>query len=129
MPRINVNLKDAEARKPLPNDTYECRVLEINQKSGSKSFYIQVIYEVLDGEYEGRKIYDNVMTSGQAAWQFCDWWEALTGEELDVDDLEEFDFDTDDVVGQAIGIATEQEEYPEGSGKYNHKAAKYIPAE
>lgn len=128
MPRINVSLKDAEARQPLPDDTYECKVLEINPKQGSKSAYLQVIYEVVDGEHEGRKIYDNVMIEGAAAWQFCDWWEALTGTTLDVDDLDEFDFDTDDVVGEALGITTEQEEYPEGSGRYNHKAAKYLAA-
>lgn len=129
MPRLNVNLKEAESRKALPDDTYLCKVLSISGvKKGPKANYVEVVFDVVDGEFEGRKIYHNLMVSGKGAGMFVEFWNKLMGTEYDVDDLEDLDIDTDEVVGQECRILTKQEEYPAASGEWNHKVQRIYAA-
>lgn len=125
MPKLNLDLREAESRKPLEDDKYRWRVLSISApKSGPKAKYVEMVAEVSEGEYEGRKVYHNMPISGKGAGIFVDFWNKIMGTEYDVDDLEELDLDTDEAVGQEFIGTTKQEEYPEGSGQFNHKLAQ-----
>lgn len=127
MPRLNINLSEAQSRKPLPDDTYTCRILEIQGPTrGPKASYVTAILEVTEGEFEGRQIYHNMPVDGKGAGIFADFVSKVTGDEIDVDALESYDLDTDDLVGQEISVVTTQEEYPEGSGEYQHKVKKVL---
>lgn len=129
MPRLQVDLSEAQSRQALPDDTYDCKVFEISApKKGPKSSYVQVIFEVADGEFAGRKIYDNRPVTGEGAGMFAELYSKLTGEEVDVDEMDSLDIDTDDLVGLDIGVVTKQEEYPAGSGEYTSKVSKLLRA-
>lgn len=129
MPRLHIDAREAISLKPLPDDTYDCKVLSISApKKGEKSTFVEVVFEVIDGEHAGAKIYQNMPIDGKGAGIFVDFYNKITGEELDIDDLEDLDVDTDELVGEEIGVTTVQEEYPEGSGDFRHKVKKLVAA-
>lgn len=125
MPRLNVDLKEAESRKALPDDAYPCKVLSISApKQGAKSKYVEWVFQVTEGEFEGAKIYNNTPVTGKGAGMFVDAWNRVMGTDFDVDQLEDLDIDTDDAIGEECICVTKQKEYPEGSGEYQHNLAK-----
>lgn len=130
MPRLNVDLSEAQSMKPIPEDTYLCTVGEISEpQSGPKSTYIAVTYVVSEGEYEGRQLFQNLPITGKGAGIFADFYAKVTGEDVDVDDLDDLDVDTDDLIGQEIGVVVGQHEYPEGSGEFRNDVKKLVAAE
>ena len=129
MPRLTIDAKDAQSRKALPDDTYTCRVESISDvKKGAKARYVEAQYKVIEGEFEGRIIFQNLPVEGKGAGIFVDMWNVTTDANLDVDDLESFDADTDDAVGCTLGVVTRQREYPEGSGEFKHEVHKLVQA-
>lgn len=128
MPRLKVNTTEAQSREALPDDTYTCRVLEITgPHKGTKSSYVTIIFEVAEGEFEKRQIWDNRPVTGKGAGMFVEFWEKATGEVLPIGpEGVDLDVDTDDAVGQMLGVVTVQEEYPEGSGTFQHKVKKLV---
>lgn len=129
-PRLNLDLSEAQSMKPVPADTYNCTVFEISEpKSGPKSTYVEVIFQISDGEFEDRKLYQNMPINGKGAGIFADFYSKITGEEVDVDELDELDIDTDDLIGQEIGVVVGQYEYPENSGEFRNDVKKLVRAE
>lgn len=129
MPRLKVDTREAMSLKPLPDDTYQCKVLEISDpKKGDKSNYVEVIFEVVDGDHIGAKIFQNMPITGKGAGIFVDFVNKVTGSEYDVDELDDIDVDTDDLIGQEIGVVTVQKEYPEGSGEFRHNVKRLVAA-
>lgn len=129
MPRLQVDLSEAQSREALPDDTYRCTVFEISDvKEGPKSAYVSIVFAVAEGEFEGRKIYDNRPIEGAGAGLFAEFYSKVTGEEVDVSDMEELDIDTDDLIGLEIAVVTKQEEYPAGSGEFTSKVKKLLRA-
>lgn len=130
MPRLNIDLSEAQSQKPIPEDTYLCNVGEISDpQTGPKSTYVMVTYVVAEGEHEGRQLFQNMPITGKGAGIFADFYSKVTGEEIDVDDLDDLDVDTDDLVGQQIGVVAGQKEYPEGSGEFRNEVKKLVAAE
>lgn len=127
MPRLSVNLRDAVSREAVPDDTYECIVFDITgPHKGPKAAYVKVIFQISEGEYEGRKLYDNRPIEGEGAGMFADFYSKVTGEDIDVDDLEELDVDTEDLLGEPVGVVTKQEEWPENSGEYQSRVSRLV---
>jgi hypothetical protein len=130
MPRLNVNLSEAQSMKPIPEDTYPCTIMEIGEpQTGPKSTYVLVTYVVSEGEYEGRQLFQNLPITGKGAGIFADFYSKVTGEEVDVDELDDLDVDTDDLIGKEIGVVAGQREYPEGSGEFRNEVKKLVRAE
>lgn len=130
MPRVNVNLSEAQSLKPIPEDTYLCKVAEFSDiQAGPKSSFMTATLVVTEGEYEGRQLYTNLPIDGKGAGIFADFYSKLTGEEVDVDDLDELDVDTDDLIGMEIGVVAGQREWPEGSGEFRNEVKKLVRAE
>lgn len=129
MPRVSIDLTEAQSRKPIPDDTYPAEIKQWEGPTkGPKSTYLTAILEITEGEHAGRKFYHNLPITGAGAGIFADFYSKATGEEVDVDDMEQMDVDTDDLIGVAIGITTKQEEYPEGSGEMQSKIVKVLKA-
>lgn len=128
MPRLQVDTTQAQKREPLPDDTYTCTVQEVTgPHTGQKSKYVTVVLKVSEGEFEGREIWHNLPIEGKGAGIFADFWQKVTGDELPYGEAG-IDVDTDDLVGRTVGVVTVQEEYPEGSGTFNHKVKKLVQA-
>jgi hypothetical protein len=128
MPRLTVDLTEAQSNKPVPDDTYEAKVASFEGPTqGPKSTYITAIIEITEGDFAGRKFYHNLPINGKGAGILADFVSKTTGEDIDVDDLESLDLDTDDLVGAEIAIVTRQSEYPEGSGEMRSEIKKILP--
>lgn len=126
-PRLNVDLTEAQKREPLPDDTYHCSVLEITgPHKGEKSSYVTVKFEVAEGGLEKRQIWQNMPINGKGAGIFAEFYEKLTGQELVYGEAG-IDIDTDELIGQEIGVVTVQREYPEGSGEFVTDVKKLVP--
>lgn len=117
MPRVNLDLKDAESLKPIPEDSYPATVLECgNLTEGPKAHYIPVKVQISEGEHEGRNFYVNLPIEGKGAGIFVNFINKVLGLDYDVDDMEDLAFDTDELIGGELIVITKNEEYPEGSG-------------
>lgn len=129
MPRLHVDLNEAQSRKPVPDDRYLCTITEISSpQQGEKSTYVMATMEVSDGEFSGHKFFSNLPITGRGAGIFADFYSKATGEDVDVDELEELDVDTDDLIGQEIGVVNAQEEYPENSGEFRDRVKRFLKA-
>ncbi|MBU1701036.1 MAG: DUF669 domain-containing protein [Candidatus Eisenbacteria bacterium] len=68
MPRINFsNVDDAQNFKPLPEGVYHCRVIDVKESStlhGDDMW--KLWFEVASGDYQGRRIFDNLVFSDRA---------------------------------------------------------------
>lgn len=126
-PRINIELSEATSFKPVPDDVYLCQVQQIGSvQHGPKASYVEVRLEIDEGELAGRVLFTNLMVNGAAAGMFVDFVNTVTGSDHDVDELEDLDIDTDDLIGAACGVVTKQEEYPEGSGDFRSQVKKVL---
>lgn len=129
MPRVTVNLKDAETRTVLPDDTYECSVVEVRGPTrGPKASYMTFIFNIDEGEFEGRKIFHNTPIEGAGAGMFEELYEKLVGEPPEKDEEGNFDFDTDDLIGLTLAVVTKQREYPPESGEFVSDVKKILRA-
>lgn len=118
MPKIELNLTEAESLKPIEEGPYPARVIEVgNVKSGKKAQYVPVKLEISEGEYEGRTFYNNLPIDGKGAGIFIDFVNKALDLDHDVDEMEDLAFDTDELIGAGIIINIKNEEYPEGSGE------------
>jgi hypothetical protein len=130
MPRLHIDASEAQSMKPIPEDTYPCTVLSVSEaKQGPNATYVEAVLVVSEGEYEGRKLYRNMPIEGKGAGIFIDFISKVTGEDYDIDDLDELDIDTDDLEGQEVGAVVTQREYPEGSGEFRNEVSRIVAAE
>ncbi len=127
MPRVTIDLSEAQSRKPVPEDTYQLKVVEITgPHKGPKSRYMTVVLEITEGEHAGRKFYHNLMITGKAAGMFAEFLSKLTNTDIDIDELENMDIDTDDYIGMEIGAAVaDGEEY---QGEVRSEIKKFLKA-
>ncbi|KKN88131.1 hypothetical protein LCGC14_0252030 [marine sediment metagenome] len=117
MPRVNLNLTEAESLKPIPEDAYPATVMECGELAeGPKAHYVPVKVAISEGECEGRTFYVNLPIEGKGAGIFVDFINKCLDTDYDVDDLEELAFDTDELIGAELIINIKNEEYPKGSG-------------
>jgi len=130
MPSLTLNLTEAESLKPIPDGTYPARIQGFGDVTqGPKSKYIPAILEISEGEFEGRKFYNNLPLEGKGAGITIAFINTVTGSDFDVDDLDALDIDTDDLIGEECGIILKQEEYPEGSGDMRSQIKRVVPSE
>lgn len=130
MPRLELDLSEAQSLKPIPDDTYPAVVFDFSDvEEGPKAKYVSAVIKIDGGEYNGRQFYNNLPIHGRGAGIFVDFYNKCMGTDYDVDALEDLEIDTDDMLGAEIAIITKQEEYPEGSGEFRSNIHKVIRRE
>lgn len=128
-PKLNLDLTEAQVFEAVPDDTYACQVAEISDiQKGQKASYVTVTLEIMEGDYAGQKLFQNLMLDGKAAGMFVDFLNKALGENYDVKELEDLEVDTDDLIGAQVGVVTKQEEYPEGSGEMRSQVKRILAA-
>ena len=68
MVAINKNLKDTEAWgdfSPVPADEYRAKVVDTSAvETLNRDYRLKITWEITDGPYAGRKVFDSIMLSG-----------------------------------------------------------------
>lgn len=88
---LGYNLEEVSSTfEPLPGDNYLCRIEEQPElkKSSTNKDMLVFKWTVAEGEFEGRKIYDNVVLS--VDWkvkQYCNLAGIDSGAELDTNEF------------------------------------------
>lgn len=115
MPKLTIDATDAKAFEPIPSGTYDAKILEIaDPKQGAKAQYINITFEIEDGEYVGRRVWRIFVIEGKGVVFLMDLIAKATGEAIEVGELTEFD--TDDLLGKHVRVVVEEDEY-EGKPK------------
>ena len=87
--------------EPLPEGRYVCRLVEVEAKEGAKGIYWSWSYEVAEeGEFKGRKLWDNTSLSEKARWRLGVVFTAF-GVPADTD--------TDELIGHEVAIIVGQQ--------------------
>jgi len=130
-PRITVDTSEAVSLTPVPDDTYPCFVSEIKEVAqGPNAHYVPLVLEVEEGhEFAGRMFFNNLPIDGKGAGIFISFVNKALGLDFDVDDMEDLDFDTDELMGARVRVVSKQEEYPEDSGEFRSQVSKILAAE
>jgi hypothetical protein len=127
MPRVDLDLTDVKEFAPIEDGPYPASVAEVSEvKTGPKSKYLTVTFEITDGEFVGRKLFRNYPISGAGAGFFTGMIQKATGVELTPGEMASYD--TDDLLGARCTIVVKNEEYPEGSGDFRPQVDKVLSA-
>ena len=114
MPKIDFsNIDDVQDFTPLPDGEYLCRLAEIEEAStynGDEMWKLK--FEVINGEYTGRYIFDNMVFSEAALKRV-----KLICSRLGIDVSGEVDLTPSMLEGATCFITTEIEEYEDNEGK------------
>ena len=106
---IKMNLDTInEGFTPIRAGEYEASVFEVEKKtfrSGNKGY--AVTYNIAEGPYQGRKIFDNIVLTEAAYWKLGQFYKAVTGQsgevEIDTNQLPQF-------VGKRVLLSVKVEE-------------------
>lgn len=114
MPKIDfATVDDVQDFSPLPDSEYLCRLAEIEESTTQNGDELwKLKFEVIEGEYAGRYIFDNMVFS-EAALKRA----KLICSRLGVDVSGEVDLTPSMVEGRTCLISTEIEEYEDNEGK------------
>jgi hypothetical protein len=130
MPRLDLDLTDAQVFTPIEDGQHVCTITAISEpKRSPNSVYVNVEFTVKDSEKKehiGRKMWRNYPVTGKGAGFFIEFWAAATGEQLEPG--KPIGVDTDDALGQDVLVQSKQREYPEGSGDWRAEPEKVMPA-
>ena len=114
MPKIDFShIDDVQDFSPLPDGEDPCRLSEIEEASthsGDEMWKLK--FEVVDGEYTGRYIFDNLVFSDAALKRV-----KLVCSRLGMDVSGEIDLTPSLLEGRTCLISTEIEEYEDNEGR------------
>jgi hypothetical protein len=128
MPRLTVDMKEAVSFQPVPDATYEVTITAFQdvRTSAKGAKFVPVELTVSDGgEFDGRKLFMNLMLGGGGAGITENFLEQA-GVPFEKNAEGGIEFDTDDGVGCKVAVVTKQSEYPEGSGNFRAEVKKVL---
>jgi len=126
MPQISVDFSNAADFSPMPVGAYwiEVKEAKLDKSSTKGEQMVKLVVEVIDHEeYEGRKLWPNLMLEGRGA--------GITGQALKAMNLPT-DLDLEDLIGaQAQVYITQQLRTVEdgGDGRVRNKISTWITEE
>jgi len=122
MPRIDFsNVQDAKNYSPLPEGTYPCQVSDVEEaftRNADEMF--KLVFEVTDGEFAGRRIFDNLVFSDAALKRA-----KMILSRLGVDVSGEVDLTPDMLVKKQCLVSVAIEEYLDRDG--NGRTRNNVP--
>jgi len=114
MPKIDfANVDDLDDFTPLPDDDYLCKLAEIEEattQSGDDLWKLR--FEVVEGEYAGRYIFDNLVFSAKALKRA-----KLICSRLGIDVSGEVDLTPELLLNKVCILTVTTEEYEDSEGK------------
>jgi len=114
MPELTIDATEAKSFEPIPDGIYDVRVREISEpKDGPNSTYVNVTFEIEDGDYEGRKLWRVFPITGKGVVFFTDLIAKALGEHIEMG--EETAFDSDDLIDQPVRVVVAQETYEDNT--------------
>ena len=118
MPKIDFSrIDDVQDFQPLPDDDYLCRLSEIEEASTTQGDEMwKLRFEVLQGEYKGRRIFDNLVFSEAAMKRV-----KLICSRLGLDVSGELDLTPGMIEGRTCYVTTEIEEYEDSEGRIKRR--------
>lgn len=136
MPKLPQSLADVSTVVvPLTEGVYAASIDEVEVgQSKSKLPMVTVIYEISDGEFKGRKLYDYMVLETKkhepneaGLRQLKRLIVAALGEER----ADAEDFDTDELVGASVTLVVKQESYEDegGDDQISNRIKKVMPAQ
>lgn len=125
MPRLTLDLNDVKDFAPIEDGTpLPTKIAEIGEakKASTGGYYVDVTFEVIDGEFLGRKLWKNYMLTGKGAGFTRQLYKAATG--TDLEPGSSVDIDTDDLLGAHVTVIVENEDY---NGEPRPRPGKVLP--
>ena len=121
---VSVDFSDTEKSGIVEEGDYLVEVDEVEQKTSDSSGadYLSFTLKVIDGEFEGKKLYHNCSLQPQALFNLRALLEAL-GNEVPQGVME---FDPADLIGQQCGVSVAHEVY---EGKTKARPVEFFSAE
>jgi hypothetical protein len=100
--------KDDGEFQLLPSGKYHCEItgMTMGETKGGKAPGTPMVsceYTILDGKYENRKVWDNLVLSTEALWKTKALLMALGLTKEEIED-EDFEFDPEEYVGQELDV-------------------------
>lgn len=120
--RISVDMSEVEARVTLPEGDYRLKVADISQEEGANADYLKWKWEVTEGKFKGKNIYDNTSLAPQALWRLAN---LLTTLGIDVP-KGELDLDFDEIIGLEVQGMVEHEDY---EGRPQARLSDFYPVD
>ncbi len=122
MTKFRVNFSAVEEFTPIPSGVYKLVVTDFEEREGPSAPYIAFTFEIDEGEYAGRKLWDNISMSPKAAFKVKEFCVAM-GENSD-NLVGEFDFDPEAYLGAQCRGLVVQETY---EGKIVNRIDQLLP--
>lgn len=118
MSPIRINMAEAQSNfEPIPNGVYNVAVTgcEIRTSQSSGNPYANWELTVLEGEFQGRKIWTITSFSPRALWRLQATLVAF-GEDPDEAKSADYEFDETRWIGAECRVAVDQEAYTDRNG-------------
>lgn len=130
MPHVNVDFSEVEEFETLPVGDYYVEIdeAELKQSSTGKAMLTLQLVVKEPEEYEGRKVFDNLMLEGRALWRTKQTLEVLLGDMLEG----RYELDTDELVGAQCMVTVAHRIWKKedgGDGQARADVRKYFSLE
>lgn len=115
MPHVNVDFSDVEEFEAVPVGDYVVEITEAEAKqssTGKAMLTLQLTVKEPD-EFEGRKLFDNLMLEGNALWRTKRALESIMGDELPKG---AYGLDTNELIGIQCGVYVTQRVWKKEDG-------------
>lgn len=99
---------ESSSFEALPADKYRSRLIDVEQREGQKGPYWSWEYDVVDGPFAGRKLWNNTSLSEKAYFKLKEAFDAHGADP---------DTDTDELCGGIVVLAVSQRVIASGSRK------------
>jgi hypothetical protein len=104
---INLDFSEVQSFEAIPDGKYVATIEKVEEKtSQAGNQMLNVTFAIADGEYAGRKIFDNYVLTPKSLWRLKQLLSSLG-----VDASGAVDLDPTDLIGRAVIIDVNSEEY------------------
>ena len=117
----NVNWDDVATGEVIPEGSYMARIDKVEtRKSQQDKAYLGINFVIVEGDQEGRVVWQSISLEPRALWKLRQLLEALGHDLVGMQEV-----DTDDLLGQEVGINVTHEEY---EGQVRHRVNSFFAA-
>lgn len=101
------DLSKVEGRVTVPEGDYRVKVDEITEHEGNVANYYKWSFEIIEGDYKGKKLFYNTSLAEQSLWNLRSLLESLGIDDFDGD----MELDLEDLIGRELMVTVEHDSY------------------